>query len=262
MEEFIILFTKYIKENYDTDNTLILDKYYHSLRVANIMMDLAKRKGLSDYEISIAFVIGLFHDLGRFYEVKKNKIFHNRSLDHGSYSNKILYNDNFISEFDFSRDEQIDLIIRKALYYHNKLSIDNRVKKEKEELFVKLLRDADKLDIVDNRIKIGNLLFKDNPTGYVIRNFMNDQAIELHFVNTKSDSVIFYLSFIKDLYFEESREIGREKHLLERFVQEVKVGEENEKLFKILINHINETEEIKDSENQKKISYYLWKVKK
>ena len=261
MNELIAVFTKYIKDNYDTDNALVIGKYNHSITVANIMLELARRKGFSEEDQKLAFAIGLFHDLGRFYEVKKNQEFNNLRLDHGAYSNKILYNDRLIDSFRITTNEEIDLIIRKALYFHNKKDFDSRVKTEKEALFVKLLRDADKLDIVKKRIEKGNLNFTDEPTGYLIRSYMNDQPIDLKFKKSKSDIVILYLSFIKDLSFPESQDYAREYHLLENFKSVVQVSENNQKLFDILIKRIEEREDkiVTANDTTKRMSYFLWK---
>ena len=89
MDKYLEYFTNYVYKNYDMNDNLINKKYYHSLRVAKLMIILAKKLNLSNEDIELAFKIGLCHDLGRFQEVVRNGQFNNQIFDHGAYSNKI-----------------------------------------------------------------------------------------------------------------------------------------------------------------------------
>lgn len=234
MEEYLGIFTKYIKDNYDTDNQLIRLKYFHSLEVAKLMLKLGKDLELNEEDLNLAFFIGLTHDLGRFYEIKNKGRMNNLTFDHGAYSVKILYNDNLINRFNIN--ESNSLIIKKALYFHGKKDINKNVN-EREALFCNLLRDADKLDIL-RVVSEAKREFNELPTGYFIRNYMNDLNLDLHFRKNRSDSVILYLSFIKDLFFNESYNYAIENKVLDNFIKMIDVSSDNQKLFDILVNKV------------------------
>ena len=235
MEEYLNIFTKYIKDNYDTDNQLIRQKYFHSLEVAKLMILLGKELELSDEDMHLAFVIGLTHDLGRFHEIKNKGVMNNLTFDHGAYSVKILYNDGLVNSFDLQRKD--DLVVKKALYFHNKQDIDRKTT-SRELMFCNLLRDADKIDILRVVTERGNFRFVDFPSKHFINNFMNNRTIDLKYRKNKSDTVILYLSFIKDLFYNESYNYAIDKHLLEQFIQNVYVAIDRAGLFNILVDRV------------------------
>ena len=92
----IKILEEYIKNNYDFENKLIIEKYIHTLNVVKVMLLICEKMEFSDEDIKLAFYLALFHDL-----VRQN-VFNNLKFDHGAYSNKILFNDGFISCFDIN----------------------------------------------------------------------------------------------------------------------------------------------------------------
>ena len=235
MNNYIEYFTNYIKNNYDINNDLIILKYYHSLRVAYLMSILSKKLNLSEEDIILAFKIGLCHDLGRFYEVVRNGKFNDNIFDNGAYSNKILYNDEFIKYMDVSEH----LLFRKAIYCHNKKELTNNLS-DRDKLFANMLRDADKIDILRIRSIGKKLEFKKDPTPIIVNNYMNDLKIDIKDMSNESDRVILYLSFIKDLVFDESLDILLDNDFLSKFINIIDIGIDKKDLFNNLINKINE----------------------
>ena len=141
-----------------------------------LMIDLALRLNLSDEDVRLAFHIGLFHDLGRFREVVRSNKFNNLTFDHGAYSNKILFNDDFIHEFNISENDY--LTIKKALFFHNKKDLNSNLS-SREELFCKMIRDMDKLDIITVMIPKNILSFTKKQNKKVLSNYFMDQTIDL-----------------------------------------------------------------------------------
>lgn len=235
MNNYIEYFTNYVFDNYDMDNELISKKYYHSIRVAKIMVLLASKLNLSDEDIMLAFKIGLCHDLGRFHEVVRNGKFDNRAFDHGTYSNKILYNDSFINYMNI--DEH--LLFRKAIYFHNKKDISDDLTK-REELFVKLVRDADKIDIIGLRGEGKRLLFDVAPTDIVLNNYIYNKSIDIHDIHSKADTVLFFLSFIKNLYYDVSFDLAVCGNYLDRLLDIIDVLDERKDEFRKVIDNLNE----------------------
>ena len=130
-------------ENYDLRNKDILRKQKHSLRVMEISKQISNELKLNEEEIQISALIGLLHDIARFEQRKLYETFHDtKSFDHGDYGEKILEKD--IRKY--IETNQYDKIIKTAVRNHNKFKIEDGLS-EKENLFSKIIRDADKLDI-------------------------------------------------------------------------------------------------------------------
>lgn len=140
-------FQRYVRTNYDINQIKIYRKLNHSIRVAIISRELAHAMHWSDGDQSLAELIGLLHDIGRFEQVKRFDTFIDAtSIDHGDLGVEILKNDNYIRQF--IADDSNDDIIYTAIKYHNKFTIPNDVQ-GRALRFAKLIRDADKLDIFD-----------------------------------------------------------------------------------------------------------------
>ncbi len=239
MEEYIEYFTNYVSSHYDMNNKLILSKLYHSMRVAKLMLLLSQELKLNQEDTLLAFKIGLCHDLGRFREVERSGKFNNLTFDHGAYSNKILYNDGVIKYFDIQEEDS--LLFKKAIYYHNKKDLPDNLGK-RENLFCNMIRDMDKLDLLKVRCGKKRLGFNVLPTQTVLDNYLNSETIYLKDLQSKgnTDSVILYLSFIKDLYFDESYHIGLSNGYLDDLINIIDVDIKMETLFKELIKKIDE----------------------
>lgn len=146
-------FIKYVKE-FDVSNSRIKGKQRHSIRVENISKIIAEDLKLNQEEIKLAMLIGLLHDIGRFEQEKQYHTFNDlESFDHGDYGADLLKKliRNYIDT------DEYDNVIIESVRNHNKLRIDENLN-EQEKFFAKLVRDADKLDIIDQTI---NLFYKE-----------------------------------------------------------------------------------------------------
>lgn len=139
------VFLDYVK-NYDINNGRIKLKMIHILNVAKNCNDIAKSLNLDDEKVKLAYLIGIFHDIGRFEQVRIYNTFSDKDtgLDHAEYSLKVLYEDGLIEKFIDTHE--YDDIIKKAVFYHNKAKIADDVKGD-ALIFSKIIRDADKIDI-------------------------------------------------------------------------------------------------------------------
>ena len=234
MNKYMEYFTNYVFNNYDMNNGLISLKYYHSLRVAKLMEILANKLELSDDDKLLAFKLGLCHDLGRFYEIVKMGKFKDIEFDHGTYSNKILYNDSFIDYMDVDEN----LLFRKAVYNHNKKDITNDLN-NREKLFVNLLRDADKIDILWLRSFGKHLEFNKPANPNILNCYLRNQSLDLKDIKNSTDSTILYLSFFKDLYYKVSHDYIDDYDYLNLFLGNVTVDKERKVLFDTLVNKVN-----------------------
>jgi len=215
-------FMKYTN-NYDIENENIDRKIYHSLRVMEISKKIATNMGLENEKIELATLIGLLHDIGRFEQFKIYQTYSDlESIDHGDLGADILKQNNFIR--NFIKEAKYDEIILKSVQNHNKYKIADDLNKE-EKLFCKIVRDADKIDILyeaieifwkNGREEIQNDLISDK----VYNEFLNKKLIKKDKNMKKNgiDKLVLMLAFVFDINFHESLEILKKEDYLNKIL--------------------------------------------
>ena len=215
-------FIKYT-DNFDKDEQNINRKFLHSFRVMNVSNDIAKRLMLTQEEIELATLIGLLHDIGRFEQYKIYKTYRDsESIDHGLLGIQILQQNNFIRKF--IEKNNYDNIIMKAILNHNKYEIEKDLDSE-TLLFCKIIRDADKIDILfegteffwKNEIEqINNSTIQDYVYNEIIseKNIERKQGIEIKLL----DDVLLLISFVFDINFKESMRIIKEQNYINKIL--------------------------------------------
>ena len=237
-------FKKYVDNFYTNDKEAdwgIKLKYDHSLRVKNIMEEMSKSFNQTKEEIEISKVIGLLHDYGRFYQWKKYHTFSdNKSVDHAAYGVKMLFENKEIK--NFYQNENHYNIIKDAIYYHNKYAV-----KEDATIFTKMIRDADKIDILC--LAIDEL--KPNEAGEiskeVINDFNNERQVDYKNTKNDADNVIKYLAFIYDINYIYSFKYIKEKHIIDNIYKTIKDKEKFKYYFDKINNYIDN--KIKENDN-------------
>ncbi len=203
MQEAIDKFTKYTN-NYLEYGEMIKLKINHTLRVVNLCERIAKSLNLTEEEIYISKIIGLLHDIGRFEQWRKYNTFRDQSsVDHGDYGVEILKKDNFIRKF--IKDDSYDDIILKSIKYHNKLYLPNDFD-EKTEIFAKLIRDADKIDVL---YLFASKEFErdfdvDKINQNIYETILNKKSIDRKDLITKTDRIAVPLGFVFDINYKDS----------------------------------------------------------
>lgn len=138
-------FENYVK-NYDISDPDINHKHNHSYRVMGNSLFLAETLNLSETDKTLALIIGLYHDIGRFEQDKLYDTYNdNKTFDHADYGVKVLFEQNLIKQIPV--EEKYYNIIEKAVKNHNKYQIEEGLS-EQELLHAKIIRDADKIDIL------------------------------------------------------------------------------------------------------------------
>ena len=211
------IFDNYVKK-YDIDDQKIKGKWEHSYRVMEKAIMLAKKLKLSEEDIYLAEVIGLLHDIGRFEQWTKFKTFVDlKSIDHGDYGCKLLFEDGFIE--DFKIDSKYYKIIEKAIRNHNKPNIEEGLT-EQELLQAKIIRDADKLDILYISAFLGSISYSysDEPVSKKIEEtFWNHGVVYTKDIENANDFVMRTLCFLFDFNYVESLHYMKENDYLEEF---------------------------------------------
>lgn len=199
-------FNKYVS-NYDFSNSKIGRKYNHSYRVMELSRKYAIELGFSDYEVEVATLIGLLHDIGRFEQVKEFDTFNDSiSFDHASYGVKVLFEDGLIKNF-WNNTDDYD-VIKFAIENHNKLEIA-KTDNERCLMHAKLIRDTDKLDIMHiygdlNEIDIE--VCDEDISPRVMEQFMNHQSVLSEYKRNINDKIVLSFSFTYDINNDECLE--------------------------------------------------------
>lgn len=195
-------FINYVS-NYDLNNIKIKLKYDHSIRVMNLMIKYAKELGFDSYEVELASVIGLLHDIGRFEQLKEYDSFNDKeTIDHANLGVKLLFEDNLIKKF-WSNKNDYELI-KFAIKNHNKLNIE-KSDNEKFLKYAKLIRDTDKIDIlyvygVSDELKVRS---ENISISKPILNCIKDnKTVSYDLINNKNDELSISFSYIFDINYD------------------------------------------------------------
>lgn len=226
-------FIKYAK-TFDLKNINIMRKFHHSFRVMGFAMDIAKFLNLSEEDIKLASIIGLLHDIGRFQQWTKYETYcDDKSVDHADLGYTILCTDHFIDEF--VDDEEEKKIILVAIKNHNKYKVEDGLS-EREILMAKIIRDADKLDIMKEQGTITKNIDFINPE--LLEAFDKKELCYNELVNDEVDNILRMLSFVYDLNFKYSYEYLINNNIIQDKIHLISCYYDNEKLLKDLENKL------------------------
>ena len=218
-------------------------KKEHSLRVRDHMLTFGRDLQLDTNQMFLAEVIGLFHDVGRFEQYVKYHTFKDhRSEDHAELGLSVLEREQIFSGRVSELEKEIILT---AIRNHNQRIIHENVGGN-TLLFCKLIRDADKLDILDQVIN-----FYENPwrTPYlavegnhkderyspeIIQGILSGKQISYTSVKTPVDIKLIRLSWLLNLTFPTALEIAKRKQFLERLRVFIPETEETLKVFQYI----------------------------
>ena len=249
VKEYYNWFNSYVKNFYGEDqivNQNIELKEIHTLKVAKHAVNIAKSLNLTEEEESIAEIIGLFHDIGRFEQFKEYKTFRDDiSINHATLGIKILDENSILKDLD----KDWIKIIFKAISVHNTKDIPHDLNK-KETLFCKLIRDADKLDIFrviidyekerekDPNPAIDNLPFTSGYNKELLEDIKANRKISNKSLNNYNDRKLYELNWITDLNFPFSINYIKEKNILNTLISCLPKNEEINKVSNYLEQYL------------------------
>ena len=228
----------YMKSFYSDDAEVqqgILLKEKHTGYVTANCIELAKFLKLSTHDTELAEIIGLFHDVGRFRQYSIYKTFNDAdSEDHADLALKVIDDLKFFKEL--SAEDYA--VVKFAIQNHNK-KIVAPTDDERENLFAKIIRDADKLDIyrvlepflaqenVDKMpqfIKSGNNLVADISPDFV-ENFVTGNQADYRKIRTNGDRKIVRLMWIYDINFSWTMKKIVERGYIEKIIKNLPMNE-------------------------------------
>lgn len=223
-------FPNYCKSFYSTnveDQKNIHLKEQHTFYVCKNIIEIAKGLALSENEIRLAETIALFHDVGRFPQYAQYKTFRDSiSVNHGLLGAQTLLEEKVLHTLP---DNEQELIVQ-AVKFHNAFSVP---KTEQDDIvfFIKLIRDADKLDIwrvfieyyegnEEDRASAVGLGLPDIPeySEDVLSCLYKGQMVTLSKTKSLNDFKLLQLSWIYDLNFKPSFQLLLERDYIDRFI--------------------------------------------
>ncbi len=221
-------FADYVAGFYTDDpvnNSTIHLKEKHTEHVCRNMIFLGNALGLSDQDMILAEIMGLFHDLGRFKQYAVYSTFRDMdSENHAMLGLREMAAHKVLS--GCNRNEK--RWIAKAVAFHNTMKIPDD-QDERTLFFIRLLRDADKLDIwrvfidyykvrdkqVNAAVEIG---LPDDPdfSPRVIAALNNGCFARIQDLKTLNDFKLLQISWVFDLNFAPSFKAVKELEYIEK----------------------------------------------
>ena len=206
------LFEEYTSK-YDKTSPGISLKYNHSFRVVKKALRIAKSIKLSEEDIELVRVCALLHDIARFEQYANYESFDDsKSFDHGDKGAEILIENGITNE-----------IVLNTVKYHNKLEIPKNLDSRNKK-FLKIIRDADKVDIMEHQ---GIICATKNYTipKEIIDYFIEQKSIDRNIKAKPPGNIIGILrmmAFIYDLNYKESFKMIKEKDLINKKCDSIK----------------------------------------
>lgn len=230
-------FEKYVN-NYDLTKEKIIPRKNHSIRVMNLCIKYAKKLGFNDEDISLAKVIGLLHDIGRFEQLKEFNSFDDSNIDHADLGVKILFEEGLIKNFwNYKEDYEL---IEFAIKNHNKIKIE-QTNNERYLKFAKLIRDIDKMDII---YLLGYLSeFDTKPSNdsinpKIINSIKNHELSNYKDIKNINDSIALKFAYTYDINYDECLEEFKQN--LYYFYKQINFDERFKEIFETVNKYIDE----------------------
>ena len=204
------------------DSALCL-KVKHTKTVALEILGLANTLNLNAEYCYLAEIVAIFHDIGRFEQyIRYHTYSDQKSEDHAKLGVEVITQTGVMNRFPTYEQE----LIKKVVAYHNHASLPQS-DDEKFILLLKLLRDADKIDILQvvtehyagfSRNDAINLGLPDTPeiSDKFTRCILDRQLANVNDVRTLNDFKLLQLSWIFDLNFPRTYHLFKKRRYLEK----------------------------------------------
>ena len=138
-------FHRYVTQ-FDTGDVRVTMKASHAGHVAALSAQIAQALSLSEEETGIAWLTGMLHDIGHFEQLARYGTFFDKgSVDHAALGADLLFRDGHIR--DYVASDRHDLLIEHVIRAHNRFRLPKN-QSDRERMFCRILRDADKIDIL------------------------------------------------------------------------------------------------------------------
>jgi hypothetical protein len=207
------------------DQQNITLKQEHTLHVCDNMAAIARDLSLDEGRVMLAEAVALFHDVGRFPQYRKYHTFRDSiSVNHAALSASVLIENNVLRS---ALKREQDLIIR-VVTLHNVFAVPEGLDPD-TLLFLKMVRDADKLDIwrvsleyysqseATRATAVGlDLPDTDAYSPEVLGSLRRGEMVRMSALKTLNDFKLLQLAWIFDLNFAAALRMVAEQRTIER----------------------------------------------
>ncbi len=207
-----------IQENIDL-------KRDHTFRVRDLIKDIGTSTGLDGNDMCIAEACALLHDVGRFEQYRKYGTFSDaKSENHAAMGVRAIRTHNMLKDFSVEAEK----IIIRTVGCHNMSSVPQN-NSGNWLLFLKLVRDADKMDILyvvteyyrnfaSGTNKTLELDLPDIPdiSDDIYNPIVNGHLALTNKLKTLNDFKVYQMGWMYDLNFLRSYQIVKEREYLKK----------------------------------------------
>jgi hypothetical protein len=214
LDKIRIWFDDYVANFYSDDETVNANtelKENHTRRTCKEILYLVDELGLDENQKLISETIALLHDVGRFEQFLKYRMYSDaKSVDHCLLGLEVLEKNRVLDEVELDEKH----LIQKAIEYHGRKDLPSGLD-DRCLLFSKLIRDADKLDVF-NVILIYYRQYRDNPVNfkigielpdepgyseYVVNELLSGRCVDNRQLRTLNDMKLSLLGWVYDVNF-------------------------------------------------------------
>ena len=224
LENAIEKFKNYAQQFKVTDNKVNI-KVTHTMGVVKVSEYIARKLNLVEEDVELVKLIWVLQDNGRFEQaVRYDNYDDYDTIDHAELGVEILLKNGFIREFIDT--DKYGNIIEKAIRNHNKYEIEEGLD-ERELLFAKIIRDADKTDNFEvKQYQDFESLFKaseqevqeENITDDIWNVFLQEKTIISSQRVTNMDKWLSYLAWVYDYNFAHSLQYLKEHDCINKVI--------------------------------------------
>ena len=212
-------------DNYNSEDEKVRLKIEHTYRVSELCESIAQSLRPDTEECSLAWLLGMLHDIGRFEQLKNYGTFIDaRSIDHALYGAEILFEQGGIRAY--LEDAEEDNLIRAAVAFHSAYRLPEGLD-ERTKMYCQILRDADKIDILKVNVdfpleEIYNVSTEElrsaGVSESVMEAFAEGHAVLRSLKKTPADHVVGHLSLVYELVYPKSLMIVREQGYVQKLM--------------------------------------------
>lgn len=207
------------------DQRNITVKKHHTHAVCLNAVRIGQQLKLDEGDMLLAETVALLHDIGRFPQYQRYKTFDDSiSINHAALGTQVLLERNVLNGLP---KKQRDLIVH-AVMLHNVYSLPKNLD-SRTTLFVKLIRDADKLDIwrvfgeyysqsSDKRATAVSLGLPDVPdySPKILAGLARGELADKSDLRTLNDFKLLQLTWLYDLNFKASLRMVLEQGYIDK----------------------------------------------
>jgi len=220
----------------------------HTYRVCDEIIRIGKNLNLNNQDLNLAKTIALLHDVGRFEQYDRYRTFADyKSENHAELSISILIKEGILEGIDNSTKRIVDF----AITHHNNAHLPQQ-KSDRSLFFAKLIRDADKLDVLyvvtehyHNKDKEHNdviefgLLDPPQISDKVFKNLISGSTVEFKHIQNLNDLKLLQMAWIYDINFPITFHLIKERQYLEKIWEVLPDSDKAQKAYKAVRSYLD-----------------------